>query len=502
MNNDLNDLLETSADYTAMLPYWTKVDALIQGADAVRRLGRKLLPQMPEETDKNYDYRLKNARYTNIYRDIVENLAAKPFTKEVSLANANVPDVFKAIVENIDGSGSHLNVFSNNVFFDGINSGITWILVDYPEIPQGVTLAEERAIGARPYWVQIAAKDMLWVESAVIKGREEVVYAKIHEPRMGRDQKGQDQLIDRVRILLRDKIDGDYGPARFEIWERENVGNWRIVSQGDISIGVIPLVPFYTGRRRGSSWQVIPPLSGVVDAQIEHYQEETQYKHTRQMCAFPILVGSGIDPVDSNGKRVVVPIGPNTILYAPPYPDGNGGQNHGTWNFIEPQTASLKLLSDEIDKIEQKMRELGRQPLTSGSTGLTQVAAAFASQKAASAVQAWSFILKDALENCFVLTAKWLNIEFEPSVYVNSDFAIEIGEDKQPDILLSMQKDGLISRDTLWSEMKRRNILSPEFEASIESERLLNELPDDSEDEIEASMTPDKDYKTSITDLG
>ena len=66
MNNDLSDLLETSADYTAMLPYWTKVDALIQGADAVRRLGRKLLPQMPEETDKNYDYRLKNARYTNL----------------------------------------------------------------------------------------------------------------------------------------------------------------------------------------------------------------------------------------------------------------------------------------------------------------------------------------------------------------------------------------------------------------------------------------------------
>lgn len=496
MDNNTTDMLAKSADYIAMQAYWEKVSAFIEGADAVKKAGEKYLPKLSEETAEDYKYRLKMARFTNIYRDIVENLAAKPFTKEVSLANADTPQFFKDIIEDIDGSGTHLNVFSNNVFFEGINSGITWIMVDYPTMPAGTTLADERAKGVRPYWVQINAKDLFWVESAVINGREQIVYAKIHEPRTGRDEKGQETTIERVRLLIRDKLPNGYAPARFEIWEKNP--DWQKVDEGYISIGVIPLVPFYTGRRKGSSWQVIPPMSSVADAQLEHYQEETNYKFTRQMCAFPMLVGEGIDPpLDENNQPKKLSVGPRMVLFAPPYDNGTGGLSHGTWKSLEPQTSSLQILSGEVDKIEQKMRELGRQPLTSGSTGLTQVAAAFASQKAASAVQAWAFILKDALENCFTLTALWLNQTFEPAVYVNSDFAIEIGEDKQPDILLSMQKDGLISRDTLWSEMKRRNILSPEFDASVENQKLLEEIPDDSEDDIEAATMTVKGDNTN-----
>ncbi|MDG9793058.1 DUF4055 domain-containing protein [Brucella anthropi] len=486
------DYLATSADYKAMLGYWTKVAAIRGGVDAMRKAGKSYLPQFPNESDPNYDYRLANSKFTDIYSDIVENLASKPFSKEVTLANDTVPEAIKVVTEDVDGGGNHLHVFADTVFFNGIHNAIDWILVDYPTVPQGATLADEKRMGARPYWVNIPATDMLWVESKVINGKEQFTYAKIYEPVTQRDSAGTEQRIDRVRILLRDELEGgQYGPARYEIWEKATTNNagWSLIAEGPISIGVIALVPFFTGRRDGSTWRIRPPMRNVAELQVEHYQQETNLKSAKELTAFPMLAGNGVTPpVDENGKPIMAPIGPSVVLYAPPTPDGT---KSGQWQFIEPSASSLKFLSEEVDKTETQMRELGRQPLTAGTSGITQVAAAFASQKSASAVQAWAFMLKDCLERAYVFTSMWLNVKLEPTVYVNTDFAIELGEDKAPDTLLTMNERGKLSTQTLWQEMKRRSILSPEFDADEEEKRIMDELPgDDTEDDLTAAVTP------------
>lgn len=487
------DKLSTSADYQAMLPYWQKVAAIRGGVEAMRGMGKAFLPQFPNESTKNYDYRRANSKFTDIYSDIIENLASKPFSKEVSLSNDNVADAIKAVVEDIDGGGNHLHVFADNVFFNGIHNAIDWILVDHTAVPQGATVADERAMGARPYWVRIPSTEMLWVESAVFNGKEQFVYAKIYEPITRRDDSGNDTLVERVRVLVRDAVEnGQYAPARFEIWEkvkRAGAEVWEITDAGPISIGVIALVPFFTGRREGSSWRIRPPMRNVADLQIEHYQQETNLKNAKELTAFPMFKGEGIDPPkDKTGNVLEAPIGPSAFLWSP---SAQQGETVGKYGILEISAASLQFLSDEVDKTEKQMREIGRQPLTAGSSGITQVAAAFASQKASSAVQAWAFLLKDALERAFKFTAMWLRIELEPTVYVNTDFAIELGDDKAPDTLLSMHEKGVLSTTTLWHEMKRRNILSPEFETEIEEERILNEVPgEDDETDVLASQTP------------
>jgi hypothetical protein len=230
------DYLATSADYKAMLGYWTKVAAIRGGVDAMRKAGAAYLPQFPNESDPNYDYRLANSKFTDIYSDIVENLASKPFSKEVTLANDTVPEAIKVVTEDIDGGGNHLHVFADTVFFNGIHNAIDWILVDYPTVPEGATLADEKRIGARPYWVNIPATDMLWVESKVINGKEQFTYAKIYEPVTQRESTGTEQRIDRVRILLRDELEGgQYGPARYEIWEKATTNNagWTLIDWCD-----------------------------------------------------------------------------------------------------------------------------------------------------------------------------------------------------------------------------------------------------------------------------
>lgn len=503
---DTIDFLKPSADYLAMAPYWTMVNTLLEGVDAVR--GQKaFLPQFPAESADNYRYRRENSKYTNIYSDIIESLAAKPFTKEVRLTGDGYSANVKQIVENVDGAGNHLHAFASRYFFDALNNAIDWILVDYPPMPEGATLADERAAGARPFWVRVSATDMLAVYSAYFGGGEQFTYARMREVTTQLVD-GEEECVTRVRILIRDPILDEqtkrvtgYAPARFELWEQggEGTDTWTKVEEGPISIGVIALVPLITGRRKGQSWRIQPPMKPVAELQVEHYQAETNLKMAKELTAFPMLAGNGVTPPmetyerddGTRGERAAtVPVGPSAVLYAPMSADGK----HGQWQFIEPSATSLTFLSSEVDKIEKNMREMGRAPMTGGSAGMTQVTAAMQSQKVSSAIQAWAWLLKDALEQAFKFTAMWLGETIEPTVFVNTHIAVELGGDKAPEVLRNMRQDGDLSQQTYWEQMKDRGILSQEFDAVVEETRLIEEMPgDDPSDMRDAVVMVDPD---------
>ena len=478
----------TSGDYDAMLPYWQMVETILDGADAMRKAGEKYLPRFPNETADNYEYRRKTAKFTNIFRDLVEGLASKPFAKQVDLVEGSASGAVKNLAEDIDGSGNHVHVFAGDLFFNGIASAVDWIFVDHTTVPAGVTVADEKAMGARPYWVRIPAIRMLWVESAMIAGKEQFTYAVIYEPtkvREGFEEKSKE----RVRILIRDKVGDVYAPARYEVWEETGKGGqWAIAEAGSISIGIIALVPFLTGRRKEGSWQVLPPMKDAAYLQVEHFQQETNLKSAKELTAFPMLTGNGITPpLDEKGNPIMAPIGPSVVLYAPPNTDGG---EHGEWKFIEPSASSLKFLAEEVDKTEQQLRELGRQPLTAQTGNLTVVTTAFAAQKGNSAVQAWALNLKDCLEQALAYTCLWLKDSSQPEVSVYTDFDVETDSVEGMKVVLEMKKESLISRPATINEAKRRNILAPEYDEEADMELILAEMPGEPDDEESAAALP------------
>jgi hypothetical protein len=337
---------------------------------------------------------------------------------------------------------------------------------------------------------------MLAVYSAFADGKEQFVYARMNETYTRRKEGSTDEeTICRVRVLVRDEIKGEdgetigYAPARYEVHEKTSDGGdvWEMVDAGPITIGVIPLVPLVTGRRQGSSWRVRPPLRDVADLQIEHYQADSDLKMAKIVGSYPMLAGNGITPpMDKDGKPVAIKRGPNAVLFAPMDPSGN----HGTWDVIEPATTTLQFNSEDLDKIERQMREMGRIPLTAGTSGMTQVTAMLQSQKVSSAVQAWAFLLKDALENAFAYTMMWMGSDEEPTVFVNTRIAIELGDGNVPELLRQMREDGDLSQLTYWEEMRDRGVLSQEFDADREIARLTEEVPGEpTMDEIQEAMT-------------
>lgn len=97
--------------------------------------------------------------------------------------------------------------------------------------------------------------------------------------------------------------------------------------------------------------------------------------------------------------------------------------------------------------------------------------------------------IRDALENAMKLTAMWLREEREPEVAVHDDFDLDPNDEKGPDTLIKMREVGDLSQRTLWSEMRRRNILSPEFDPEKEEQAIIDEIPSDpSEEEMDAAL--------------
>ena len=446
-------------DWTYMQPYWSQVNAIVRGRDALIEHGETYLPKFPHETREDYDFRLATAKFTNVYRDILEGLASKPFAQEMTLTEETSDEAGEAFIKDVDGCGNHLHVFAGEVFFSGINNAIDWILVDYSRNPGARTVEEESQAGVRPYWVHVPADRVIWIDSEIIQGREQLTKVKILE------EKG------RVRTFMRD------GNNVTWMVETEGEGGWAVEDEGKITLGEIPMVPFITGRRMGKHWKFHPPMRDAADLQIELYQQETALKHIRTMTCFPMLAGNGVQPdIDPGGKAKKVPVGPNAVLFAPPDHEGR----HGSWEWIGTDATTLRFLSEDIDKTIKELRELGRQPLTAQSGNLTVITTAVAAAKGNSAVQAWALQLKDALDQALRLTAAWMNTDKRYEVRVFTDFGVDDLNQAAADQLLKAREMGDISQITLWEEFKRRGILSPEFDADREiMERLFQELPGD-----------------------
>jgi hypothetical protein len=476
-------MLRRSSDCAAMLDYWDQTDDIVTGYKAVRDAGEKYLPRFTDEDPDEYKGRQKLTKMTNVYRDIVEGLAAKPFEREVALVGDNVPSEVSAFAEDVDGSGNNLSVFLYGVFFNGINSAIDWIYVDHPVADNTVqNMAQYKARGLRPYWSRVLGRNVLQPVSTMIDGKETLTYMRILEP-------GETET---VRVFVRD----DNGVVRWATFTKgaqwiDPDTRWLhdvppagsktqfvFDKEGTISIGEIPLVPFVTGRRDGRTFRLFPSMRDAADLQIELYQQESGLKFAKTLTAYPMLAGNGITPAKGpDGQPLKIRVGPARVLYGSR--DGNG--QPGSWGYVEPSATSLTFLAADIKETKQDLRELGRQPLTAQSGNLTVITTAVAAGKARSAVGAWAYGLKDSAENALRMTCKFRGIAYEPELDIFTEF--DDGLDDAADVaaLISLREgdNPAISLETLWEELKRRKKLSAEFTADRERERLLAEVPSD-----------------------
>ena len=125
------------------------------------------------------------------------------------------------------------------------------------------------------------------------------------------------------------------------------------------------------------------------------------------------------------------------------------------------------------------MQRLGLAPIVARDGDVSATEFAISSAKAHSALEAWALNLKDALEQALAFTIPWFNHDerravgaWPVAVDVHHDFGADMQAAAEAGILLSAEKERVISKQTARDELARRGMLGPNFDP-IEEERRL-----------------------------
>lgn len=469
MTNKQSDVSTTSSAYKVMEPRWALSDALLGGTETMRATGKTLLPQHPSESNTNYNNRLERATLLNVYEDTLNTLSGKPFAEDIGLGD-DMPPAVMDICEDVDLQGNAIHAFGRDWFRMAWAKGFAHVLVDQPAPPATVdaegnavvrTLDDDRKEGVRPYWVLIRPENVLAAYGRSVNGREVLEHVRIQEETI--ERVGYDEVcVKRIRVLE---------PGRWELWEEKkgvnNKSEWSMVNEGQTGLDQIPLRTFYAGKKEGLM-RCKPPLTDLAHLNITHWQSSSDQRNVLTVARFPILAGKGIE----EGSKIEV--GPNNFLTS---------TEGGEWYYVEHTGAAIEAGRKDLEDLENQMAMYGAEFLRKKSGGETATARALDSAENDSELGASAKAFKDVLEEVLQLTADWMNLETGGSVTLTSIDEEPAGAEAPTlDALAKARASRDISRVTYVGELKRRGVLSEDFDADEDEDAMADEKPTDGVD--------------------
>lgn len=444
----------------------TIVRDVYAGTLRLREKGRKYLPQMERETDKDYKKRLAVARLFNAYRRTVGGLVGLVMAKDPQLSDDLPPQIIED-AENIDMAGRHLAVFARDHFTDAFD-GHACILVDMPNVEEGAakTLDDERALAGRPYWVAIRKEQILRVRTINVGGR--VVLSRFAYKLSVHEDDGEfgQKEVEMVRDYMLATVKVGEGPNEQQVvrpvyrawskrknkagqdeWKQEDVGN------PVMSIPRIPVATTYTHRT--GYMESEPPLFDLAEENLNHYQVRSDRSNVLRVASVPILALSGV-------KKGDVEIGPHSVLHLPV-----GGEA----NWVEIDGKALEESRQELREIERRMAVLGLSLLMSETNNAeTATSKRIDKGESDSQLSAAARGLQDALENAIGLHAMWLGLELERKgddrwVTVNREFEALPMDAQTVAALSNLVAMGQLPLEEMWTMLQRGKLLPDNFDA-------------------------------------
>jgi len=474
-----NPVATPTEQYNRMSTKWSIVDALWGGTESMRAAGRKFLPQMPDEPQAAYRARLMQSVLTNVYKDTIEKLVSKPLKQPVTLKD-DVPETIQAFRANIDGQATDLDVFTRQVGESALNHGLTHILVDYPQADPNTSVLEERQQDIRPYAVHYNATQVIGWKSEVRNGRRHLTQVRILEDTFEDVGEFEQARVLRVRVLE---------PGFYRTYELKEVSDgqqdWVLVDSHTVMaagqvLDYIPWVTVYSDKR---GYMVGgPAMMDVAYLNITHWQSDSDQRNILHIARVPILFGSGLGDEESIIK---LSVGSTTFIK---------GQISSDLKYVEHSGKGIEAGQKDLEVLTERMASLGlnmlaRKPVTSNSQ--TATARSLDQSEADSPLSMFARELESALESVFDYFGQFLGLgpDSGGSVELFKDFSLTQRDVDDIKELGQMRARGDISQLTYWQELKRRNLLSDDFDAETEIDLLDLESPGDrpgiTEDELE-----------------
>lgn len=465
---------EPLPEYLEMAPLWSLTAALRGGTPAMRAAGEDYLPREPRESPEAYKIRLLRSVLTNHYAKAVGKLSGKPHRKPISIKDT-VPPTILEYTKNITNTGINIDVLSRRWLEAAIDDGVAHILVDMPKIeapgtlPGGaLSIADQRSRNIRPYATIIRSRDLIGWKSEIQSGERVLTQIRIKEETRVADPENEfsDKAVHRVRVIE---------PRFMRLYEmqidKEGEEDWVLIDEVETGLNKVPLISLYT--RRTGFMTAMPWLIDLAYLNLAHFQSDSDQRNILHVARVPILFGTGFGDED-DGDRVSITVGVSQFARGP---------KGATLQFVEHGGQGIESGRKDLEDLELRMQLMAMEPIirgrASGATTATQRAMDQAEED--TELGALARALENALESVLSLMNEWLggNETFEDVVELFKDFGISAADAEVLRTLVATRNSGDMSRSAYIHELKRRGVLSDEFDPETDADLLELEGPGD-----------------------
>ena len=430
---------DPNSAWYAQEPHWVLIEDLLGGTYGIRRKHRRYLPQEPRELDESYDNRLARSVCPPYYQRLERMLAGMLTRKPVKLQD--VSDAIREQLFDVDMQGNDLNVWTYETARKLVRYGHVGCLVDAP------------SDGGRPYWCTYTPRQILGYRTEQQDGQQRLIQLRLQETvlEIDPDSKYGEKQIDQVRVLT---------PGGYQIHQRQDNGDYKIVDEGTTSLAEIPFSVAYSNRV--GFMESRPPLEDIAELNLKSYQVQSDLDNQLHISAVPMLAFFGF-PTSAEE----VSAGPGEALAFPA--DGRA-------EYIEPQGRSFDFQFKRLEQIALQINELGLSAVLGQKLSAETAASKMIDRSQGdSTMMVIAQNVQDMIDNSLKFHAEFMGQqEAAGSCTVNRDFIGARLDPADVNALLQLYTAGTITKDTLLQQLADGEVLGDDFDVQEEIDATAN----------------------------
>lgn len=438
----------THKDYDRLSPLWKRCRDTVAGQRAMHEAGEEYLPKLKAEDPKDYKARVKRSDYFNATWRTISGLVGMAFRKEPT---RDIPGALETYSANITMSGVNLDALAEQLVEEVLEVGRVGLLVDHPAMPEGVSAMSVEAaerLGHRPCLKVYKAETIRNWRFRSVNNAWMLVQVVLGETAAVEKDEFETEAEDRYRVIDLD----ERGFYRQRVFKSEDGKD--VLLEGP----VYPLmrgqpmttIPFAMIGRSGMGDDADePPLIDLVDANIAHYQMNSDYRHGLHFTGLPTLFLTGLQQEDGAAPFY---IGGQAAIVSQ-HPDADG-------KYIEFTGQGLGALKEAIDATERRMAVLGARMIADETRQVETLGATQIKRTGENSILSRIVtVVSEAVEWGLRTMADWQGVTGEVVYQINREFAPVILDAQRLTALVAAWQNGALTEAELYDMLQRGDVI-------------------------------------------
>lgn len=373
-------------EYAASASKWAETRAAAAGIDSTN--AANYIPKRSHEEDAAYSARLDKAIYTNYTGRTKTGLVGAIFRVNPEI---DLPERLALMETDANGSGQSLRQLSKHAAEEIMVAGRYGLLAESPQSSLGLTLEMERALNIRPFIACYTAESIINWKTRSVGGKQALSLVVLHETENVAEDEFDEDLVDRYRVLRLNDLN-QYTQQLYDD-EEEPISEEKVITDG--AGKAFDHIPFhFIGANDNLPDVDDPVLLDIARINIGHFRNSADFESNLSVYSGATLhvdLGEMSYEQFKDANQNGITVGENAAVVT------KGG---GSAQLVQLEPAQA--VSEEMEKKEQRMLQIGAKIITKGGQSETAEAARIAASSENSMLET----VVENVEDGFIKTLK------------------------------------------------------------------------------------------------